>query len=60
MAGPVPVAGAPPKGKQQFMNVFWWPLPNRKTWWEKTHWFCSNCDIELAMQKDGKELEVLV
>ena len=42
------------------MNVFWWPLPNRKTWWEKTHWFCSNCDIELAMQKDGKELQVLV
>jgi hypothetical protein len=48
------------KGKQQFMNVFWWPLPNRKTWSEKVHWYCSNCDIELAMQKDGKELQVLV
>ena len=47
------------KGKQTFMNVMWWPLPGRRHWWEKTHWFCENCDYELAVQKYGKDLEVL-
>lgn len=48
------------KGKQRFMNIFWWPLPNRKHWWEKIHWYCKNCEVELAMQKEGHPLEVLV
>lgn len=48
------------EGRQQFMNVFWWPLPDRKHWWEKTHWYCSGCKVELAVQKRGKELRVLV
>ncbi|KAG9249764.1 uncharacterized protein F5Z01DRAFT_467021 [Emericellopsis atlantica] len=46
------------EGKTKFMNVFWWPLPNRRHWWEKTHWYCLKCDKELAMQKYGKELQV--
>lgn len=45
-------------GKRKFMNVFWWPLPGRETWWEKTHWYCTSCNGELAMQKNGKELQV--
>lgn len=48
------------KGKQRFMNVFWWPLPNRKHWWEEVKWFCSNCKIQVASQKNGKNLQVLV
>lgn len=47
-------------GKQTFMNVFWWPLPNRKHWWETTHWYCKNCHKEVASQKDGKDIQLLV
>jgi hypothetical protein len=46
------------KGKERFMNIFWWPMPERKHWWEKTEWFCGECDKELATQKFGKEIEV--
>ncbi|KAI6778290.1 uncharacterized protein J7T54_008468 [Emericellopsis cladophorae] len=46
------------EGKAKFMDVFWWPLPNRRHWWEKTHWYCLKCDKELAMQKYGKELQI--
>lgn len=47
------------EGKKKLHNVLWWPLPNRKHYWEKTYWYCSNCDHELAMQKFGKPLQVL-
>ncbi len=48
------------EGKQKFMNVFWWPLPGRKHWWEKTRWLCGNCNEELAMQKFNDDLQILV
>lgn len=47
------------EGKKKLHNILWWPMPNRKHYWEKTHWYCSNCDYELAMQKFGKPLQVL-
>ncbi|RFU81115.1 litaf-like zinc ribbon domain-containing [Trichoderma arundinaceum] len=48
------------EGMRKFMNVFWWPLPNREHWFEETKWFCSNCNKQLAIQKHGKNLQVLV
>ncbi|KAL6857538.1 hypothetical protein ACO1O0_004976 [Amphichorda felina] len=48
------------QGKQRFMNVFWWPLPGRKHWWETTHWFCKSCHTEIASQKNGKDIQILV
>ncbi|KAJ6438857.1 LITAF-like zinc ribbon domain-containing protein [Purpureocillium lavendulum] len=47
------------KGMQTFMNVFWWPLPGRKYWWEKTRWLCGNCEAQLAMQKNNEDLVVM-
>ena len=26
------------KGMERFMNVFWWPLPGRRHWWEEVKW----------------------
>ena len=46
-------------GMRKFMNVFWWPLPGREEWFEKTHWFCAECHEEVAMQKSGKDVKVL-
>ncbi|KAF4121042.1 hypothetical protein GMORB2_2528 [Geosmithia morbida] len=48
------------EGRKLFMNVFWWPLPNRKHWWEKTHWYCSGCRTEVAVQKRGEDLRILI
>ncbi|OAQ60558.1 LITAF-like zinc ribbon domain-containing protein [Pochonia chlamydosporia 170] len=48
------------EGMKTFMNLMWWPLPGRKHWFEKIHWSCSNCNKQLAMQKNGKDLQVLV
>lgn len=45
--------------KQNMMSLMFWPLPNCKHWWEQTHWFCKECNTELAKQKYGKEMEVL-
>jgi DNA-directed RNA polymerase subunit RPC12/RpoP len=46
------------KNMKTFMNVFWWPLPGRREWWEKTQWFCENCEKKLATMKKGKEVRV--
>ena len=43
-----------------FMNVLWWPLPDRRLFWEKKYWYCQECNKELAIQKRGKDLQVLV
>lgn len=48
------------EGMQTFMSIMFWPISGRKHWFEKTHWFCSNCEKELASQKNGEELQVLV
>ncbi|KXJ90461.1 hypothetical protein Micbo1qcDRAFT_164037 [Microdochium bolleyi] len=48
------------EGKKKFMNVFWWPLPGRKHWWEETRWSCDQCEALLATQKWGKNMNVLV
>jgi DNA-directed RNA polymerase subunit RPC12/RpoP len=48
------------KGMMTFMDIFWWPLPNRKHWFETVHWFCGNCNVEVAMKKSGKPIQVLV
>ncbi|KAH7029561.1 uncharacterized protein B0I36DRAFT_385039 [Microdochium trichocladiopsis] len=47
-------------GMKTFMNVFWWPLPDRKHWWEETKWYCENCKVQVASQKHGKNIQVLV
>lgn len=47
-------------GKKMFMNVFFWPLPGRKYWWETIHWYCEGCNVELAKQKGNDDIEVLV
>lgn len=46
------------KGMKLFMNIFWWPLPGRRTWWETLKWHCGECGEVLATQKNGKELVV--
>ncbi|SPO01394.1 uncharacterized protein DNG_04070 [Cephalotrichum gorgonifer] len=48
------------EGMNLFMDVMFWPIRGRRHWFETTHWFCSNCEKELASQKNGKELRVLV
>lgn len=47
------------KKMRRFMNVFWWPLPGREQWWETLHWSCSDCQQEVATQKNGKELKLV-
>lgn len=42
---------------KRFMNVMWWPLPNRRQWWEKTHWFCEACGEEVATQVYGHDVK---
>jgi hypothetical protein len=34
-------------------------MPGRRHWWEKTEWFCGECEREVARQKFGKEIEVV-
>ncbi|KAJ1325440.1 LITAF-like zinc ribbon domain-containing protein [Microdochium nivale] len=48
------------EGKRRFMNVFWWPLPGREHWWEETKWYCGGCEVQLASQKWGMNMNVLV
>ena len=48
------------EGKKKFMNVFWWPMPDRKHWWEETRWHCGHCEVQVASQKHGKNVQVLV
>ncbi|KAJ2976888.1 hypothetical protein NQ176_g4686 [Zarea fungicola] len=47
------------KGMQRFMNVMFWPLPDRRYWWETMTWRCGECEAALATQKNGKDLKVL-
>ncbi|KAM3463710.1 hypothetical protein NHJ6243_003115 [Beauveria neobassiana] len=47
------------KGMQRFMDVFFWPLPGRRNWWETTTWRCGDCEVVLASQKNGKDIKVM-
>jgi hypothetical protein len=41
------------------MNFLFWPLPNRKHWFEWTHWYCNSCNNEVAKQKYGQTITPL-